>query len=184
MGLFSLKDSYTLIAKNATKCYLELTRNHSNRFTDEVSLLATTAALDAQVYILEDSIKLDTIIRIARLAVGENKKEPTTYQLLEWEDQKANAEKNIGFAYTGTEYNNNPLFNTVFSLEVEIFAVDTKLHRSDIENSCYIAAPKIYKMISKTIRTYKSDKVFAKAANMFMDHTNFELWRRQIGIKD
>ena len=77
MGLFQQmvkalsKNNYALIAENTTKYYLELTRNYSNRFDDEVTLLTTTGVLGAQTYVfIESSIDIDTISHIARDVVS------------------------------------------------------------------------------------------------------------------
>ena len=46
MGFLNpFKSNYTLIAENTTKYYVELTKNHKDRFSDEASLLATAGAI-------------------------------------------------------------------------------------------------------------------------------------------
>lgn len=52
-----VESNFVLIAVNTTKYYLELTRVYSNRFKNEVSLLATAGLLDAQNYIIEQTVK-------------------------------------------------------------------------------------------------------------------------------
>jgi hypothetical protein len=61
------ESNFTLIASNITKYYLELTRNYSKRFSDEVSLLAIAGLLDAQFYVLiEGVISLSEILDMAK----------------------------------------------------------------------------------------------------------------------
>jgi len=60
-------DNFILIATNITKYYLELTRNYTNRFNDEVSLLAATGLLDAQNYVfIEHTINPSEIFDMAQ----------------------------------------------------------------------------------------------------------------------
>ena len=80
LGLF--KSNFTRIAENTTKYYLELTRNYGNRFDDEVALLTTVGALDAQTYVfVEGSIDLDTISYIAKQAVSKEELELLGFDL-------------------------------------------------------------------------------------------------------
>jgi len=66
---FWASDNFTFIAANTTKYYLELTRNYSNRFNDEASLMATAGLLDAQTYVfIERTINLSTILDMAKEA--------------------------------------------------------------------------------------------------------------------
>jgi len=62
-------DNFSCIAKNITKIYLELESNYKERLTNNLSLLAATAFLDAQYYILiEKSIQIQEVLEIAKLA--------------------------------------------------------------------------------------------------------------------
>ena len=59
--------NFSVIAMNVTKYYMELTRNYSNRFSDEVSLLATAGLLDAQNYVfIEKTINPKDILTMAQ----------------------------------------------------------------------------------------------------------------------
>jgi len=64
---FGTENNFVLIATNTTKYYLELTRHCSNRFSDEVSLLATAGLLDAKNYIfIEQAINPSEILDMAQ----------------------------------------------------------------------------------------------------------------------
>ena len=63
-----VENNFILIAVNTTKYYLELVRNHSDRFKNEASLLATSGVLDAQYYIVELMIKPSEILEMAEWA--------------------------------------------------------------------------------------------------------------------
>ncbi|NQT31523.1 MAG: hypothetical protein HQ588_04240 [Deltaproteobacteria bacterium] len=59
--------NFSLIAINTTKYYLELTSNYGNRFSNEVSLLATAGLLDAQNYVfVERTINPKDIFAMAQ----------------------------------------------------------------------------------------------------------------------
>ena len=62
------KDSFTLVAANITKYYLELTRNYNDKFSDEATLLAATAFLEAKDNIERD-ISIARVLDIANNAV-------------------------------------------------------------------------------------------------------------------
>jgi hypothetical protein len=199
MGFFNQEgNNYTLIAENTTKYYLELTRNYSDRFTEEVSLLATTAALDAQNYIFEDSIKLETIIRIARQASGKEELGPASYHRMKLKDRISKIErKNISPSEAFTSIlsllepgerdglEKDALFNLIFDLEIELFVIDNpEFHRSEIEAACYDMAETIYKAVCKTKRNYKGEQLFARATDVIMNNPTFKPLRKQLSIKD
>lgn len=76
LNIMGEESGFTLIAKNTTKYYLELTKNYKNRFKDEVSLLATAGILNAQIYIFMDqTIKPQEIIDIAQESVLSNEED-------------------------------------------------------------------------------------------------------------
>lgn len=64
------ESTFTMIAGFVTKYYLELTRSHSDRFSDEVSVLAAAGILDAQAYIAEGQINPIEIINMAKALNG------------------------------------------------------------------------------------------------------------------
>jgi hypothetical protein len=64
---FGAENNFILIAMNTTKYYLELTRNYSNRFSNESTILATAGLLDAQFYVVIQGImNLSEILDIAK----------------------------------------------------------------------------------------------------------------------
>jgi len=189
--LFSLfKSNFTIIAENTTKYYLELTRNYSNRFDDEVALLTTAGVLDAQTYVfVEGSIDLDAISHIAEQAVSKEELEPTSYQKMASQAflEKFRAKSPINRIVFSSEekeaLEKDTLFNFIFSLEVEIFAVESpRLSRSRIEIACYDKANTLFK-IRKTRDRYNSEAPFALATANLMDSPTFEAIRKQLGIK-
>ena len=189
------KSNYALIAENTTKYYLELTRNYSDRFTDKISLLATAGILDAQVYIFrERSIELETILAMARAAVSSEAStvDISTYEAVAMEERlrKYNRKKRSSRAATefllgqNTSLEEDPLFKFVFSLEVELFAVDSpNVSRTDIEWSCYTKANTISKAIRKMKQKYVGETLFHRATTNLMESPDFEMIRKQIGIK-
>ena len=189
LGLF--KSNFTRIAENATKYYLELTRNYGNRFDDEVTLLTTVGALDAQTYVfVESSIDLDTISYIAKQAVSKEELELTSYQKMashaELKRLKAKSlvDKIISSGEKDELYEDT-LFNFIFSLEVEIFTVDSpEFSRSAIELACYEKADTIQKAINRMEKRYKGEKLFTVATVNLMDSPQFDVIREQLGIKN
>ena len=185
------KSNFTRIAENTTKYYLELTRNYSNRFGDEVTLLATVGILDAQIYVfVEHSISLETIIGIAKQAVLKEELEPTSYQkmasqaFLKRFRAKSLIDKIVSSSEEKDELEKDTLFNFIFSLEVEIFTVDSpEFNRSAIELACYDKANTIFKAIQKTKERYNSEAAFALATANLMDSPKFEITRKQLGIR-
>jgi len=67
-------DNFEIIARNITKLYLELYRNHKERFSNEVSLLAAAGILDAAICVFgQKSITVREIIGIAQASVSSGK---------------------------------------------------------------------------------------------------------------
>ena len=64
------ESNFTMIAGFVTKYYLELSRNHRDRFTDEISLLAAAGILDAQIYISLGQINAIEIFNLAKALKG------------------------------------------------------------------------------------------------------------------
>jgi len=193
MGLLGLfKSNFTRIAENTTKYYLELTRKYSNRFNDEVALLTTVGTLDAQTYVfVEGSIDLDTISHIAKQAVSKEELEPTSYQKMASQAKlekflaKSPIDKILSSSGGKDELDEDTLFNFIFSLEVEIFAVDSpEFPRSAIELACYEKADTILKAINRVKKRYKGEKLFTLATINLMDSSRFEAIREQLGIKN
>ncbi len=193
MGFLSLfKSNFTRIAENTTKYYLELTRNYSNRFDDEVTLLTTTGVLDAQTYVfIEGSIDLETIAHLAKQVVSKEELEPTSYQKIASQAKlekflaKSPIDKILSSSGGKDELEEDTLFNFIFSLEVEIFTVDSpKFNRSAIELACYEKADTILKAIRRMEKRYKGEKLFTLTTANFMDSPKFEVIRKQLGIKD
>jgi hypothetical protein len=191
MGLIGLfKSNFTRIAENTTKYYLELNRNYSSRLDDEVALLTTTGVLDAQTYVfIEGSIDLDTISYIAKQAVSKEELELTSYQkMASHAELKKLKAKSLVDKITSSgekdELYEDTLFNFIFSLEVEIFTVDSpKFSRSALELACYEKADTIQKAINRMKKIYKGEKLFTLATISFMDSPRFEAIREQLGIK-
>ena len=159
MGLRDLfKSNFARIAENTTKYYLELKTNCGNRFCDEIFLLATAGVLDAQNYIfVEHSIEIDTIIDMARKAVSQE----------------------------GNEFEQDPLFNFIFSLEVALFTVDNpRFSSSDIELACFKKANTISNAIRKSKEKYGDEARFALVVGTLMESPEFRQVRKQLGIKD
>jgi len=186
------KSNFTRIAENTTKYYLELTRNYRSRFDDEVTRLATAGVLDAQTYVfVEGSIDLDTISHIAKQAVSKEKLEPTSYQKIASQAKlqeflaKSPIDKIASSSEEKDELEKDTLFNFIFSLEVEIFTVDSpEFSRSAIEIACYEKADTILKAINRMKKGYKGEKLFTLATANLMGSPKFEAIRKQLGIKN
>ena len=186
------KSNFTRIAENTTKYYLELTRNYRSRFDDEVTLLATAGVLDAQTYVfVEGSIGLDTISHIAKQAVLKEELGPTSYQkmasqaFLKKFRAKSPIDRIVSSSEEKDELEKDTLFNFIFGLEVEIFAVDSpEFNRSAIELACYEEADTILKAINRIKESYKGEKLFTSVTANLMDSPKFEAIRKQLGIKN
>lgn len=186
------KSNFTRIAENTTKYHLELVRNYGDRFADEGTLLATAAILDAQTYIfIENSIEIDTIIEIAKQAVAKNAEDPTAYQMIATHEKfkkiskqgKPSLSAYLQYSEEDDELEEDTLFNLIFGLEVEIFAVDSpRLNRHDIEYACYQSADSIIKAIRRVNKKYNSEAMFASVTKLFMQSPKFQTTRQTIGI--
>jgi hypothetical protein len=190
MGLQDLfKSNFARIAENTTKYYLELKTNYGDKFSGEASLLATAGVLDTQNYVFtEHSIGLDTLIDMAKKAVSQKGEELTDYRRLKAQEFftrpggfreafiRLSAEK---------EFEQDPLFNFVFSLEVVLFKVDNpKFLISDIEFACFKKASTIANTIWKTKEKYRDGGLFVSVTSSFMNSPDFQTYRKQLGIID
>ena len=182
MGLRDLlKSNYARIAENTAKYYLELKRNYSDRFSDEVSLLATAGVLDAQIYVfIEHSVETDAIVEMAREAVSP--KELSTYRRLRTQELMSQKSiKSITRFFEDEDLISDPLFNFVFSLEVALFEVDTRFSVSDIESACFRKADVIASAIRATLEKYSSGCPSTLAVTTFMESSEFRHTRKQLG---
>lgn len=148
-------DNFTLIATNTTKYYLELTRDYSDRFSDEASLLATAGVLDAQNYVfVERTISLLNIRNITATSVF--------FPVLE-----------------------DMLADFILNLEIETFKVDNpNIPESDIVTACVEQRHNIANTVQKTKNEYVSEPIFASAVSKFMSSPEFQSYRQELGIKD
>jgi len=179
------KSNFARIAENTTEYYLELKTNYGSKFSDEASLLATAGVLDAGNYIFtEHSINVDTIIDMAKKAVSQKEKELTNYRRLKVQET---------LSYTGeafwrllpeeNEFEQDPLFNFIFSLEIALFKVDnSRFSSSDIELACFKKANTISNAIRKTKEKCGGGGRFALVVSGFMDSPEFQPVRKQLGI--
>lgn len=180
------KSNFARIAENTTKYYLELKTNYGNKFSDEAFLLVTAGVLDAQNYIfVEHSIGIDTIIDVARKAVSQKEKELTNYRRLKIQETLSSYKTALKLLTEGNEFEQDPLFNFIFSLEVALFAVDNPRFSSyDIELACFKKANTISNAIRKTKEKYGGEARFALVVATFMESPEFQQVRKQLGIKD
>ena len=154
--------------------------------------MATAGVLDAQAYIfVEGSIKVDAMLSIARgvLSEGEMSEESLDfyyYRLMAWEEwRKGKTSKDLILGKDNTELEDDPLFGFIFSLEVELFKVDTPHSPpSEIASACYSKANTIFKAIKKTKAKYTSEILFSKATTNFMESHELEPIRVQLGIRN
>ena len=180
------KSNFARIAENTTKYYLELKTNYGNKFSDEASLLVTAGVLDAQNYIfVEHSIGIDTIIDVARKAVSQKEKELTNYRRLKIQETLSSYKTSLKLLTEGNEFEQDPLFNFIFSLEVALFTVDNpRFSSSDIELACFKKATTISNAIRKTKEKYRGEAQFGLVVTTFMESPEFRQVRNQLGIKD
>jgi len=76
LKMLGSESNSTFIAENTTKYYLELSKNYSDRFGSDASLLATAGILDAQGYIfIQQKINPQEIINMASTSI-ETKNDP------------------------------------------------------------------------------------------------------------
>lgn len=178
------KSNYTKIAENTTKYYLELTKRYGDRFDDPVTLLTATGVLDAQ-----ESVEIDTIYHIANNAVLD--KELNLYNIIASNEHlkriknMSTIDKITSSEFEKKVFEEDILFNFIFSFEVEIFAANTqRFNRSDIALACYSADESIWKAIQRIKTKYKGDHLFEQAVTFFMESPEYELIREKIGILD
>ena len=143
------------------------------------------------VYVfVENSLKVDTILSIARGVLSKEKMNEESldfyyYRLMAWEEwQKGKTSKDLMLGKDNTELEDDPLFGFIFSLEVELFKVDTPHSPpSLIASACYSKANTIFKAINRMKKRYKGEKLFTLATANLMDSPKFEAIREQLGIK-
>ena len=157
MSIF--ESNYTRIAKKTAKYYFELKRNYTERFKNEVSMLATAGALDAGVYVfLDQSIAASTLLHLAKISL----KKPLDIK----------SRKNIG------------LTSFIYLLEVEIFSIDTKLHHIDILDTVKRQLGKIEKAVLQTQYENEKDAQIESDVHKFMTMEEFKPYRRDLGVKE
>jgi len=179
-------DNFTLIAENTTKYYLELKKNYQQRFNDENSLLAIAGVLDAQNYIfIEHSLDITAIVNIANKSLSRRKEDITDYKRVKLQklelitDYK---EKILSFTKS-EEWEQDTLFNFIFSLEILLFSIDIpELLHSDIEVACFQSADLMVNAIQKTQEEYKGEALFESATNSMMNSPEFIEIRKQLGL--
>jgi len=182
MGFKDLfKSNFTRIAENTTKYYLELKNNYGNRFSDETSLLTTAGVLDAQNYIFrkKQQISIEQIMDMAEKAAS-GKQGILLNRLLSKIGLREKLE--LG-AYIQSLFSTEPLAYFIFTLEVEMFKVDTPfLGESDITMACLRKLGNIKKAIEKTKGKYRGKDLLAKATAKFMESHEFQPIRKELGI--
>ena len=157
MGLF--KSTYTIIAENTTKFYLELKKNYSDRFDKEASILATAGTLDAQWYVLkEETISINYLLHLAKVSL----KSPLDIK----------SRKNIA------------LISFIVELEIEIFSIDTRLDTRRIRDTVMNLLGKIEKAVLKTQDTYSYELKTVNDTHNFMTEPLFEPFRKALKIKN
>jgi len=86
---------------------------------------------------------------------------------------------------TEDEFEQDPLFNFIFSLEVALFTVDNpRFSSSDIELACFKKANTISNAIRKSKEKYGGEARFALVVGTLMESSEFRQVRKQLGIKD
>ncbi len=180
------KSNFARIAENTTKYYLELRNNYGSKFSDEASLLTTAGVLYAQNYIfIEHSIDVDTIILMAKKALGKRKKDVTDYIRLKVQQTMSSHEGLLKLLTEGNEFEEDPLFNFIFSLEVALFRVDNpRFSSSDIELACFKKANTISNATPKTKEKYEGEARFISVVASFMESPEFRQVRKQLGINE
>ena len=183
MAFFNpFKSNFVRIAENTTKYYLTLSNSYYDRFPDEVSLLATAGALDAQSYVFieKPQISLKQIMDLAQQAAS-GKQKILIDRLL---SKIGLREKQELLAYMQPLWLTKPLIYFIFTLEVEIFKADNQsLGESDITMACLRKLSSIEKAIEKTKEKYQSKDLFAKATANFMEAPDFRDIRGKLRIK-
>ena len=187
MGLRDLfKSNFARIAENTTKYYLELKTNYSNKFSDEIFLLATAGVLDAQNYIFEEhSIEIDTIIDMARKAVSQEQENRLSVFRRLMMQERLSSKRDILKHFGDFELAHDPLFDFIFSLEVALFTIDKPFFSSpsDVQLSCFKKANTISNVIRRTKEKYGGEALFTLVVAKFMESPQFEPIRKQLGIK-
>ena len=126
MGLRDLfQSNFSRIAENTTNYYLELKNNYGDRFSDEISLLATAGVLDTQNYIFaEQTLDTARIIDMAKKALSQEGKELNEYKKAKVQATMSSFDDLVKYLSEEDGLEQDPLFNFVFNLEVAIFSID------------------------------------------------------------
>lgn len=170
-------NNYVLIARNTTFIYEILKRDFQDCFADEESLLATSAAIDALVYVQKGQLTIDEIKNGVLCA--------------------KTGHCSLGIGYQAELYDNATEYLTndgqltflwfIMQLEAMIFIADSNTSPDLILD----AVKSKKKLIAKTIeaaqrktKTSGISQIKIKQVHGFMSHNSFAGLRVELGIKD
>jgi len=150
------RKNYVRIAEFVTKFYLELQRNHGNRFKDETSLLATAGVMTVLDYILPPK----AVMSVSEIIVMAN-------------DALSN------------EKAKDPLFPFLFDLEVGLeVAASPNVDREKVRLFLIMKGDSIFKAVEKTRKKYKSEFGIVHAIGQFFKLAENKEVREMLSIAD
>ncbi|MCK4752458.1 MAG: hypothetical protein KAS75_03355 [Planctomycetes bacterium] len=168
-------NNYDLIARNTTFIYEILKHDFKDYFSDEDSFLATSAVIDALIYIQKNQLTIDDIKRGVRCAkIGECHLS-LGYQISLYD--------NVVEYCIGDEQNDFLCF--ILQLEALIFNADSNMSPELILNAVKSKKHSIKKTIESTQKKYKSSgasQTRKKQVYGFMTHGSFAGLREKLGV--
>lgn len=149
-----VESNFILIAVNTTKYYSELVRNHSDRFKNEVSLLAAAGVLDATYYVMDQTVRPSEILEMAEEATISLQAEGALLDFIVRLEVK------------------------LFTVDTPGLDV------SEIETACLAQKINIADAIERVRNEYTSEPMFASAVYNFMHSNQYRELRHVLGIED
>ncbi len=168
-------NTYAVIARNTTVIYEVLKNDFKDSFSDEDSLLATSAVIDALVYIQKGQLTIDEIKRgvlcakVGQCHLGPGYKIDIVDDLLE----------------LITSDDQNTLLCFILQLEAFLFSVDSNVSPDLILNAVKSKKGSIKKTIASTQKKYKSvgaSQIRKRQVYGFMTHGSFSGLREELGV--
>jgi len=178
-------NNYAFIAENTTKYYLELSRHYKDRFNTKANLLATAGVLDAQNYIFVKNPQMTVaeILDMANEVVSEKNMVVNVIarSTMEAEQGRITSADILTRAYL---WEIDLLTQFIIALEVKIFEADSDISVWDIIDAFPTEVANIERTVQKTRGKNASERMFNLATANFMESSQFEAIRNQLGIKE
>ena len=172
-------NNYALVARNTTFIYEILKDDFKESFPDDVSLLSTTAVIDAFVYLHEGQLTIDEINRGVQCAkAGKCYLGPAYYVDLDGDAME------YMMSVMSDEHNTFLCF--ILQLEALLFRIDSRVSPDLILDAVKSKKKSISKIIKSTQKKYRksgASQAKKKQVHSFMTGDSFIGLRKELNIK-